>query len=164
MYRVSPFTYLIDTILSIAVANAPVHCSSIEFLNFDPVNGTTCGSYMQSYMQMAGGYLTNSEAMAKCEFCPLSDTNQFLKLLSIDYVDRWRNIGILFVYVVFNAVAAVGLYWLVRVPKKGKKTRVKESEVVDLKHDDAIEGGENGDGKEEGRGKESVVGCKDLET
>ncbi|KAG9723024.1 hypothetical protein KCU73_g13820, partial [Aureobasidium melanogenum] len=35
----------------------------------------------------------------------------------------WRNFGILWVYIIFNAVAAVGIYWLVRVPKKAKKSK-----------------------------------------
>lgn len=52
----------------------------------------------------------------ECVFCTGSDTNVFLKSVSADYNDRWRNFGICWVYIVFNAAAAVGLYWLARVP------------------------------------------------
>jgi ATP-binding cassette, subfamily G (WHITE), member 2, PDR len=36
-----------------------------------------------------------------------------------EYTDRWFNFGIMWVFIVFNVFAALGLYWLVRMPKKG---------------------------------------------
>ena len=48
----------------------------------------------------------------------MSRTDQFLARINIYYSEVWRNVGLLFVYVAFNAVAAVFLYWLMRVPKK----------------------------------------------
>jgi ABC-type multidrug transport system permease subunit len=52
----------------------------------------------------------------------------FLDQLNIHYEDRWQNIGLLFVYIAFNIAAAIGLYWLLRVPKKSlfKKKAKKE--------------------------------------
>jgi ABC-type multidrug transport system permease subunit len=40
--------------------------------------------------------------------------------------DRWRNFGLLFVYVAFNVFGALFLYWLTRVPKKAKKVKAKK--------------------------------------
>lgn len=54
-----------------------------------------------------------------CEFCQLSNTNEYLSTVNIRYEDRWRNFGIVLVYIVFNAVGALGVYWLVRVRKRG---------------------------------------------
>ena len=50
--------------------------------------------------------------------CAMSRTDQFLAMIDIYYSDLWRNVGVLFVYIVFNAAAAVFLYWLARVPKR----------------------------------------------
>jgi ATP-binding cassette subfamily G (WHITE) protein 2 (PDR) len=131
MYRVSPFTYLVSAILSVGVANTTVRCSAIELLHFDPLPNTTCASYMSSYISSDGGYLTNPGAIADCTFCPLSDTNTFLNQLDSNYSDRWRNFGLLWVYVVFNVGMAVLLYWLLRVPKKTNSEKVKRGKVVD---------------------------------
>jgi ATP-binding cassette, subfamily G (WHITE), member 2, PDR len=124
MYRVSPYTYLVSAVLSVGLANAPVHCSSIEFLKLDPLPGTTCYSYLSPYIEMAGGYLVNPEATSSCEYCPISNTNAFLKLVSSNYDERWRDFGILWVYVGVNVIMALFFYWLVRVPKKSKKAKV----------------------------------------
>lgn len=35
------------------------------------------------------------------------------------YEKRWMDFGLLWIYIVFNVVGALFLYWLVRVPKKG---------------------------------------------
>jgi ATP-binding cassette subfamily G (WHITE) protein 2 (PDR) len=125
MYRVSPYTYLVSAVLSVGLANAPVYCSSIEFLKLDPLPGTTCYSYLSPYIEMAGGYLVNPEATSNCEYCPISNTNAFLKLVSSNYDERWRDFGILWIYVGVNVVMALFFYWLVRVPKKNKKAKVE---------------------------------------
>jgi hypothetical protein len=74
---------------------------------------------------MAGGYLVNPEATLSCEYCPISNTNAFLKLVSSNYDERWRDFGILWVYVGVNVIMALFFYWLVRVPKKSKKAKVE---------------------------------------
>ncbi|KUJ09554.1 putative ABC transporter [Mollisia scopiformis] len=117
MYRVSPFTYLVSAVLSTGLANAPVTCSSIELLHFEPLANTTCSSYLSSYLETAGGYLANPSATSDCSYCPLKDTNAFLSLLSSSYDTRWRDFGLLWVYVVVNIALAMFWYWLARVPK-----------------------------------------------
>ena len=68
----------------------------------------------------------------------MADTNTFLEALSSKYDDRWRYFGILWVYVLVNVVLAIGLYWLVRVPKKGKRQRVEDDEVVIAKEGKSV--------------------------
>ncbi|KAK1754275.1 ABC-2 type transporter-domain-containing protein [Echria macrotheca] len=126
MYRVSPFTYLASAMLSTAVANTEVVCAANEYLRFKPTNGSTCEQYLGPYMQAAGGYLLDPQSTGTCEYCPMSDTNVFLANAKADYADRWRNFGLLWIYIVFNVFAALFVYWLVRVPKKklgGKKKK-----------------------------------------
>ena len=73
-------------------------------------------------MTTMGGYLRDSQAMGQCHFCQLDSTDVFLQQIGVDWDTRWRDFGLLWVYVAFNTAAAVFLYWLVRVPK-GKKVK-----------------------------------------
>ncbi|KAJ5781341.1 hypothetical protein N7457_006501 [Penicillium paradoxum] len=117
MYRVSPFTYLVSSVLSTGLAKTSVECSSIELLTISPPRGETCSSYLDPYINALHGKLLNPTALRDCQICTMSTTNQFLASLSISDSDIGRNIAVLFVYVGFNVLAAVFLYWLFRVPK-----------------------------------------------
>lgn len=121
MYRVSPFTYLVNGMLAVGVANSNVICSDVEYLLFNAPSGQTCGEFMKPYVD-AGGYLADPNATS-CQFCTISSTNTFLAAVSSNYADRWRNFGILWAFIVFNIFAAVMIYWLARVPKKSKKLK-----------------------------------------
>ena len=120
MYRVSPFTYLVDGMLSTGLANNKITCSSIEFLHFNPPPNQTCGQYMSNYTTAFGGYLTNNDTTTTCDFCLGSSTNTYLATLASKYSNRWRNFGIMWAFVIFNIFAALALYWYARVPRKQK--------------------------------------------
>ena len=126
MYRVSPFTYLVSGVMSTGLANTDVVCADIEYLHFNPPSGSTCGSYMQDYIGAAGGYLLDNNTTTDCSFCSLSSTNTFLAQVSSYYDQRWRNFGLMFVYIAFNVAGAIFFYWLIRVPKNSKKKVKKE--------------------------------------
>lgn len=123
MYRVSPFTYLVEGMLSTGIANQAVHCAANEFLTFQPPSGQTCGQYMDPYISKAGGYLKSSSATSDCEYCTYDSTNVFLKAVSASYSHSWRDFGILWGYILFNTGAAVFIYWLARVPKRKKEKK-----------------------------------------
>jgi hypothetical protein len=78
---------------------------------------------MANFVGMAGGYVANPNATADCAFCTISDTNVFLTAVSAKYEDRWRNFGIMWLFVIFNIAAALFFYWLGRVPRKSKEPR-----------------------------------------
>ncbi|KAE8394955.1 ABC-2 type transporter-domain-containing protein [Aspergillus alliaceus] len=118
MYYVSPFTWLASGLLSTGVANAEIVCAPNEYVKFLPLAGHTCGSYMAHYISLFGGYLIDPNSTEHCAFCPLSNTNDYLSTVNIQFGDRWRNLGIVLVYVVVNAVGALAMYGLVRVPKR----------------------------------------------
>jgi ATP-binding cassette subfamily G (WHITE) protein 2 (PDR) len=45
-----------------------------------------------------------------------------------DYNDRWRNFGLLWVYVFANVALAMFVYWAVRMPKnKMSKKKAKKA-------------------------------------
>jgi ABC-type multidrug transport system permease subunit len=130
-YRLSPFTYLVSAILSTGLAGAPAYCSDIEVLHFEPPSNLTCGEYLTGYIEMAGGYLVDAAAEmgiggqglaggdnGECAYCPVSSTDAILGTLGVRWDERWRNFGIMFVYVGVNVVGAGAIYWAVRVPKR----------------------------------------------
>jgi ABC-type multidrug transport system permease subunit len=119
MYRVSPFTYFFSGVLSVGLGNSHITCAPEELLRFSPPLSTNCSTYLAPYIAEYGGYLTpqSMASTTECVFCAGNDTNVFLKSVSADYGDRWKNFGIFCVYIVFNIMAAIGLFWLARVPK-----------------------------------------------
>ncbi|MBE3048013.1 hypothetical protein IMZ48_36990 [Candidatus Bathyarchaeota archaeon] len=121
MYRINPFTYILEAFLGTSLANASVHCASNEYLYFSAPGGSTCDEYMDPYMKSAGGFLIDGSG-SDCKFCAMDKTNDFLDTLHISFANRWRDFGLVWAYSIFNIAAAVTLYWLVRVPK-GKKSR-----------------------------------------
>lgn len=121
MYRVNPFTYVVEGFLGTTLANAPVTCAANEILSFRSPQGSTCAEYMADYINKAGGQLVNSsQDSSECSFCPIVDTNAFLTNISVSWANRWRNFGLLWVYIVFNLVATIVFYWSARVPKNRK--------------------------------------------
>ncbi|CZR67657.1 probable ABC1 transport protein [Phialocephala subalpina] len=120
LYRVSPLSYWVSAVLSTGLANVEVTCASNEWTNISTPDGQTCGEYMAEYIERAGGYLMDPEAMSDCSYCKIKDTNVFLAGVSSEYGDRWRDFGIVWAFIAFNILAAMALYWLVRMPK-GKK-------------------------------------------
>ncbi|KAH6696966.1 ABC-2 type transporter-domain-containing protein [Plectosphaerella plurivora] len=119
MYRVNPFTYIIEGLLGTGLGNAPMYCADNEFIRFTAPEGSNCAEYAQSFISEAGGYILDPDSTT-CEYCPVTETNQFLASVSVDFNHRWRNFGILFAFCVFNMCVALLAYWLARVPRAKK--------------------------------------------
>lgn len=115
MYRVSPLTYWVGGIAGTMLHARTIECSGAEASIFDPPAGQTCGEYLQPFLQQAPGTLSNPDATSNCSYCALSVADQFLASSGISWSDRWRNFGLLWVYIGFNIIAAVLLYYFFRV-------------------------------------------------
>jgi ATP-binding cassette subfamily G (WHITE) protein 2 (PDR) len=125
MYRLSPFTYLVNGMMSVGLGNTAVVCADIEYLHFQPPAGETCKDYLKDYIGALGGRLKAGTEYntSECSLCPISDTNVFLAGVNSYYTQRWRNFGILWAFIIFNIFAAVLFYWMIRVPKKAKQKK-----------------------------------------
>ncbi|QPG73910.1 hypothetical protein FOA43_001225 [Brettanomyces nanus] len=123
MYRVSPFTYWVSSVLSTGLGRSTVHCTSSEFVQFPPPSGMDCSTYMADYIAAAGGYLDDPNATDTCSFCTLSSTDTYLASLHITYDHRWRDWGIFTCYIAVNIIFTLFLYWIVRVPKKSDRVK-----------------------------------------
>lgn len=75
---------------------------------------------MANYMKHEGGYLLPESDGGPCLYCPMNDTMQYLDRIDVSFDERWRNFGLLWVFVVFNVAMAMALYWVFRVPKNKK--------------------------------------------
>ncbi|ESW97055.1 hypothetical protein KL918_000666 [Ogataea parapolymorpha] len=142
MYRVSPITYWLASILSTGVGGVNVECAEKEYVHFPPPSGMTCGDYMSQYVSQAGGYILDASATDNCAFCPMKETNMFLKAMGIDFDNRWRDWGIFICYIAINIFFTVFLYWLVRVPKKSN--RVKDESALKSKGEQQSANSEEG--------------------
>ncbi|KAG6855947.1 hypothetical protein H0H87_009113, partial [Tephrocybe sp. NHM501043] len=106
MYRLSPYTYLIEGLIGQALGRKPIVCSSVELVTLDPPSGQTCQGFLQTYINNAGGYVTNPSATSGCEFCAFATTDQFLgSSFNILYSHHWRNFGLFIAYIIFNITA-----------------------------------------------------------
>jgi ATP-binding cassette, subfamily G (WHITE), member 2, SNQ2 len=66
---------------------------------------------MNQYIARAGGYLTNSNATASCEFCSVRTTDQVIgPNFDIYYSHRWRNFGLMMAYIMFNVGFFIRLF------------------------------------------------------
>ena len=120
MYRLSPYTYLIEGLLGqgdyspitisyvlmispTALGHQTIRCSDVELVQLNPPSGLTCAQYLNPFISSAGGYLVNPNATTACSFCSMSTADQFLASgFNIFYDHAWRNFGLMFAYIVFN--------------------------------------------------------------
>jgi ATP-binding cassette, subfamily G (WHITE), member 2, SNQ2 len=89
MYWLTPFHYLLEAFLGVAVHNQPVRCSESEFARFPAPAGETCESYVQPFIEMAGGYVQVGEG-GLCEFCQYANGDEFGRGFSVYYANIWR--------------------------------------------------------------------------
>ncbi|KAG0330231.1 hypothetical protein BGZ99_007092 [Dissophora globulifera] len=102
MYWLDPYHYIIEGLVSVQLHDVPVHCASDEFSIFNVPAGETCGSYAATFMETAVGYINNLNATENCQYCQYQYGQDFYNTLSMDFGHRWRNTGILCLYLVAN--------------------------------------------------------------
>ncbi|RDX52640.1 pleiotropic drug resistance ABC transporter [Lentinus brumalis] len=123
MYRLSPYTYLIEALLGQALGRMPIQCSDVELVTIQPPSGQSCSAYMGPYISAAGGYITNPNATSDCRYCSFSTTDAFLQTsFNIFYSHHWRNIGIFAAFICFNIFCIYMFTYIFRI-KKGSLFR-----------------------------------------
>ncbi|THH00264.1 hypothetical protein EW026_g2253 [Hermanssonia centrifuga] len=116
MYRVSPYSYLIEGLLGSVIGRQTINCSEVEFVHLTPPSGSTCSQYLQPFINVAGGYLQDANASSACAYCPYSTTDQYLSQnFSIEYGHRWRDLGIFLAFVAFNICAIYAFTYFFRI-------------------------------------------------
>jgi len=116
MYRVSPYTYVIEGLIGQALGRSEITCAPIEYVTIQPPSGQTCQQYLGQFINNFGGYVTNPDAASSCQFCSFRTTDEFLQSNSnIFFSHHWRNLGLVFVYVGFNVFAVFAMTYIFRI-------------------------------------------------
>ncbi|CAI5760584.1 unnamed protein product [Candida verbasci] len=126
MYKLSPYTYFIQNLISSFLHGRKIQCSDKELAYFNPPNGETCEEFANAFVQRAGGYLNNPNATSNCGYCSYSNADEYLLTIGAKFSLRWRNVGFFFVYIFFNIGFCLVLYYILRYKKITKNlTNVK---------------------------------------
>ncbi|KAF8937718.1 ABC-2 type transporter-domain-containing protein [Dissophora ornata] len=107
MYWLNPYHYVIEGLVTVQLHGVQVHCKDDEFSVFNPPSGQTCGQYTTDFMKVAAGYINNPDDTSNCQYCQYSYGQDFYAGLSMDFAHRWRNMGIMCIYLVFNIIVVV---------------------------------------------------------
>lgn len=115
MYKVSPYTYFIQSYMGVVLHDRPVECSDDEYNVFNPPQGMTCREFAQPFVENVSGYIENLDATSGCRYCQYRVGDEYLSTIGVKYSYRWRNVGFMCAYIIFNIVAMLGMYYLFRV-------------------------------------------------
>ncbi|KAK2036370.1 ABC-2 type transporter [Colletotrichum somersetense] len=111
MYWLTPFHYLLEAFLGVAIHNQPVQCEAGEFARYQPPPNQSCEQYTQPYIQQAGGYVQTGVG-GICEFCQYATGDQFGAGFDVYYSNIWRDFGIFCGFIVFNYFVVYIGTWL----------------------------------------------------
>ncbi|KAK5069702.1 ATP-binding cassette transporter snq2 [Lithohypha guttulata] len=128
MYWASPFHYLLEAFLGVAIHDQPVICNTNEYARFTAPPGQTCQSYTQQFISQSGGYVQVG-LDGICEFCQYANGDEFGRGFSVFYTNRWRDFGIFWLFIMFNyfvVYLATYLRFRGKNPLKGPIQKVME--------------------------------------
>ncbi|KAH8997919.1 pleiotropic drug resistance ABC transporter [Lactarius akahatsu] len=116
MYRLSPYTYVIEGVLARAIGRSEINCAPIEFVTVRPPLAQTCQQYLSKFISTTGGYVTNPNATDNCQFCSYRTTDEFLQFNSnIFWNHQWRDFGFMWIYIGFNVFAVFAMTYIFRI-------------------------------------------------
>lgn len=111
MYRLTPFTYLIEGLLVNAISGRTITCKESELTFLVPVGD--CTTFLAPYVAEAGGY--SQVVGSQCGYCAYSSADQYLSSLLMSFNHRWRDVGFMCAYILFNIAAVFVITYLYSV-------------------------------------------------
>ncbi|KAG2234181.1 hypothetical protein INT48_005981 [Thamnidium elegans] len=116
MYWLNPFHYFIEGLAVNELSHVTTQCGENDVSKFLPPPGQTCGEYTQNFFASgAPGYIINPEAMQPdlCGYCGFKSGAEFYETsFEWDVANKWRNLGIVIAFFIFNVFCFGGLvYW-----------------------------------------------------
>jgi len=119
MYKIDPYHYFLEGIVTDVLQEVKVQCKSKEFIPFklDP-SFANCGEYTKEFFTYAPGYLQNPNSTDMCGYCKYASGEQFFQQFDWSYDHRWRNYGFLWAYVLFNTALVVFFVYVFRKPRR----------------------------------------------
>ncbi|RKO93102.1 brefeldin A resistance protein [Blyttiomyces helicus] len=119
MYPIDPYHYFLEGVITDVLHGIEVTCSQDDLIPVPGPTNTTCGDYFQAYFDAgAPGYIANPTDSGLCQFCAYATGDEFYANYEWSYDNRWRDLGYLACYCVFNIFLVVGLIFLFRKPRR----------------------------------------------
>lgn len=135
MFPLSPFTHLIEGMLGDIYLDKPIRCSDVEFNVVVPPTGQTCDRYMSGFSSRLDqpahgtGYyevMRDADGSERCAFCQYRTGEDFMATVgtnnfSFSPSHRFRVIGIVIAFTVFNVFLTYGLFYIARIHRWHKQ-------------------------------------------
>ncbi|KAI9319048.1 ABC-2 type transporter-domain-containing protein [Dichotomocladium elegans] len=121
MYWLDPFHYYIEGLATNELEHLTVECNEKDFVKFPPPVGQTCGEYMAPFFEQYGGpgYINNPNATDMCDYCTFKSGEEFYSFTyQWDAAHKWRDLGILICFFVFNVGVFLFLCWWKRMGRR----------------------------------------------
>ncbi|KAG0172189.1 hypothetical protein DFQ30_011013 [Apophysomyces sp. BC1015] len=122
IYWLDPFHYYLEGMVVNELENINIICTEADLVKFYPPPGQTCGEYLTNFIQFgAPGYLSNPNATQPelCGYCAYKSGKEFYTTqLEWDGSHKWRNLGFLIAFLIFNVIVLIGLVFLKRKAKR----------------------------------------------
>jgi len=145
MFPLSPFTYLVETLVGNAVTGIPVRCEPGELNVLRPPPGQSCDTYLGAFSTDlnalnsgapiiatdSGYFQTLSDGL--CGYCQFRDGDKFMESVSLYARYRYRDVGILCAYIFFNVLLAYALFFFFRIGfqnRKGPSVKTKAASAA----------------------------------
>jgi ABC-type multidrug transport system ATPase subunit/ABC-type multidrug transport system permease subunit len=122
MYWLNPFHYFIEGLAVNELHYITATCNDKDLIKFSPPPGQTCGDYTKNFFSYgATGYIANPEAMQPelCGYCSFKSGAEFYETsFSWDVANKWRNLGVVIAFFVFNVFWFGALVYWKRKPRR----------------------------------------------
>lgn len=122
MYWIDPFHYFVEGLATNELSGIKVTCTDDDLMKFNAPPGMTCGEYTANYFAYgASGYITNPNATLpdRCGYCPYKSGDEFLaSRFDWSITHKWRNLGVICCFYLFNCVVFIVLVYLKRKPRR----------------------------------------------
>ncbi|KAF9908837.1 hypothetical protein EC991_009356 [Linnemannia zychae] len=118
MYWLDPYHYVVEALTTAQLHDVRVWCKDDEFFTFHPPAGQTCGQYASAFLDRATGYIANINATDSCQYCQYEYGQDFYSGLGMDFDNRWRNMGIICLYIGFNVLMVLVAIRFVRFDRR----------------------------------------------
>ncbi|ORZ02812.1 ABC-2 type transporter-domain-containing protein [Syncephalastrum racemosum] len=120
MYWVDPFHYFIEGLGTNEMGELPVICDDRDLIALHAPPNQTCGQYMSNFFKAGGtGYLVDENAMNDCQYCTYKSGQEYYSSsFGWDASHKWRNLGLIVCYAIFNCLVFVVLCYWKRKPRR----------------------------------------------
>ena len=124
MFRLSPFTWIVEGMMGNVIHDQPVQCEPKEFNVLYPPSGMSCDDYLGDFSwtfdkappESRTGYYEQGPN-GTCRYCVMRHGEDYLQSILLDSSHRYRDIGFIIAYIAFNYGLYIFLYYIFRVHK-----------------------------------------------